>query len=235
MFSLASTAAALTLMTPTPAGHLPNVQRTEGDSGRAPLVVNVALDRPNPYPYPVSVLLGDFTTRPVPGSNQPRTYGTATPGQDYEPITQFRLEWAPGQQIARFPITLLGDESDEADENINVRISGPSGGQIRDNDIDVVIRDNDPLGTTNPWAAPGVRLPNATLTEPDAGCAPHEVSLHLARPNVSGRPVSVQVVDYTTRPVPGSNPPRIYGGATPGVDYTTFAPFRLSFAPGATA
>ena len=33
----------------------------------------------------------------------------------------------------------------------------------------------------------------------------------------------------------GSNPPRTYGDATPGVDYVAFAPFRLSFAPGATA
>ena len=41
-------------------------------------------------------------------------------------------------------MTLLGDTLDEADENINIRISGPPGVTIRDNDIDIVLRDNDP-------------------------------------------------------------------------------------------
>ena len=134
----------------SPEVHLPNLRVGEADAATgAPLTINVALDRPNPYSVPVSVIVGDFTTRPVPGTT--RTYGTATPGADYAPITSFRLYWAPGQQIATFPVTLLGDTLDEAEENINVRISGPSGVTIRDNDIDIVLRDNDPnplLGST---------------------------------------------------------------------------------------
>jgi hypothetical protein len=215
---------------------LPSVWMSEADSGKAPLYVNIALDRPNPHNRPVSVIVGDFTTRPVPGSNPPRTYGDATPGQDYVAFPSFRLYWAPGQQVASFPIALLGDTLDEAaEEEIDVRFSGPDGIHIADNDIDVYIRDNDPLGTSLPGALPVPKLTNSRALEGDAGCAPHQISVHLSRPNASGRPVSVGVHDFTTLPVPGSVPPRNYGDATPGVDYVAFAPFRLSFAPGATA
>jgi Calx-beta domain-containing protein len=219
--------------TPPPEVHLPNLQIKEGDAAGAPLTINVALDRPNPYAVPVSVIVHDYTPIVVRNSTPPRTYGTATPGSDYAPVAQFRLEWAPGQQIATFPVTLLGDTLDEADENVNLRISGPSGVQIRDNDIDIVLRDNDPLGTTSPLSPPLLLLPNATLSEPDAGCPAYEVAIQLARP--APGPVSVLVGDYTSVVVRGSNPPRTYGDATPGVDYLPFAPFRLSFAAGASS
>jgi hypothetical protein len=202
--------------------HLPNLAVGEGDAAAAPLTINVALDRPNPNPYPVSVIVGDFTTRPT-GSG--RTYGTATPGADYAPIAQFRLEWAPGQQIATFPVTLLGDTLDEAGENINLRMSGAQGVTIRDNDIDIVLRDNDP----NAIVGSRVLMPNAQLTEGDSGCAPYEVDVHLTRPAPAGG--SVIVADFTTRPVPGTS--RTYGTATPGSDYVAFGQFRLSFAAGA--
>jgi hypothetical protein len=221
---------------PDPTLILPNISISETDSGKAPLYVNVALDRPNPHNRPVSVIVGDFTTRPVPGANPPRNYGTATPGQDYLAFNQFRLTWAPGQRVASFPITLLGDVLDEAaEEEIDVRFSGPDGIHIADNDIDVNIHDNDPLGTTPPGGLPVTKLTNTLALEGDAGCAPHLISVHLSRPNTSGRVVSVAVHDYTTVTVNGSNPPRTYGDATPGVDYVTIVPFRLSFAPGATS
>jgi Calx-beta domain len=213
---------------------LPSVWISEADSGKAPLHVNIALDRPNPHGHPVSVIVGDFTTRPVPNSNPPRTYGDATPGADYVAFPSFRLYWAPGQRVASFPITLLGDTVDEAaEEEIDVRFSGPEGIQIADNDIDVYIRDNDPLGTTPLGALPVPKLTNSRALEGDAGCAPHLYSVHLSRPNTSGRTVSVGVYDYTTVPVPGTG--RTYGDATPGVDYVAFPSFRLSFPPGATA
>ena len=212
---------------------LPSVQISETDSGKAPLQVNIALDRPNPHGHPVSVVVGDFTTRPVPGSNPPRTYGDATPGADYVAIPSVRLYWAPGQRVASLPITLLGDTVDEAaEEEIDVRFSGLEGITIADNDIDVYIRDNDPLGTTPLGALPVPKLTNSRALEGDAGCAPHLYSVHLSRPNASGRTVSVGVYDYTTVPVPGTN--RNYGDSTPGVDYVAFPSFRLSVPPGAT-
>ena len=213
---------------------LPSVWISEADSGKAPLQVNIALDRPNPHADPVSVIVGDFTTRPVPGSNPPRTYGDATPGSDYLAFQSFRLYWAPGQRVASFPITLLGDMVDEAaEEEIDVRFSGPDGIRIADNDIDVLIRDNDPLGTTPLGGLPVPKLTNSRAREGDAGCAPHLYSVHLSRPNTSGRTISVGVYDFTTLPVPGTN--RNYGDATPGSDYVAFASFRLSFPPGATS
>lgn len=231
--ALALLAPATAQATTAPTVQLPNTQITEGDSGGSPLTLAMTLDRPNPYPHPVSVIVGDFTPRVVRGSNPPRTYGTATPGADYGAITQFRLEWAPGQQVATFPVTLRGDVLAEADENINIRISGPAGGVlIADNDADVVLRDNDPPG---PWAAPVIALPNTRISEPDVACVPYPVTLHLSRPNLTAAPISVGVHDFTTIPVPNSSPPRTYGTATPGVDYVAFAPFRLAFAPGASA
>jgi hypothetical protein len=221
---------------PDPTLILPNMSISEADSGKAPLYVNIALDRPNPHNRPISVIVGDFTTRPVPNASPPRTYGTASPGQDYLAFQSFRLSWAPGQRVASFPITLLGDTADEpAEEEIDVRFSGPDGIHIADNDIDVLIRDNDPLGTSLPGALPVPKLTNSWAYEGDADCAAHQVSVHLSRPNTSGRPVSVGVYDYTNIPVPNSIPPRNYGDATPGSDYVGFAPFRLSFAPGATS
>jgi hypothetical protein len=204
----------------SPEVHLPNLRVGEADAALpAPLTINVALDRPNPYSVPVSVIVHDFTTRPG--------YGTATPGADYTPIPQFRLYWAPGQQVATFPVTLLGDTLDEPEENINIRISGPSGVRIGDNDIDIVLRDNDP----NPLLGSTVLMPNAAITEADAGCAPYEVTVHLTEP--APAPASVIVGDFTARPVPGTN--RTYGTATPGVDYLAFGSFTLPFAAGANA
>ena len=218
-----------------PTLQLPRVWINETDSGSAPVLINAQLDRPNPYAKPISVIVGDFTTRPVPGSNPPRTYGEARPGEDYATLNSFRLTWAPGQRIASFPITLLGDTRDEGDEEIDVRFSGGDGVHITDNDIDLVINDNDPLGTANPLAPPVPKLTNTLIYEGDAGCAPHQVTVQLSHPNTSGRPVSVGVGDYTRVVVKNSSPPRTYGDAKPGVDYEAFAPFRLTFAPGASA
>jgi hypothetical protein len=204
----------------SPEVHLPNLRVGEADAAApAPLTINVTLDRPNPYRVPVSVIVHDFTTRPG--------YGTATPGADYAPIPQFRLYWAPGQQVATFGVTLLGDTLDEPEENINIRISGPSGVKIGDNDIDIVLRDNDP----NPLLGSTVLMPNAAITEADTGCAPYEVTVHLTEP--APAPASAIAGDFTARPVPGTN--RTYGTATPGVDYLAFPQFRLHFAAGASA
>ena len=140
---------------PDPTLILPSVWISETDAGKAPLHVNIALDRPNPHSRAISVMVADFTARPVPGSNPARTYGTARAGEDYVPFQPFRLTWAPGQRVASLPIVLLGDTIDEADEEeIDVRFSGPDGVQIADNDIDVYIRDNDPLGTSLPGHCP---------------------------------------------------------------------------------
>ena len=105
--------------------------------------MNVALDRPNPHNRPVSVIVGDFTTRPVPNADPPRTYGDATPGSDYVGFAPFRLSFAPGATAASFPIQLCGDTAVEGDEHINVRIAAPDGVDIADNDISIYLRNDD--------------------------------------------------------------------------------------------
>ena len=77
----------------------------------------------------------------MPGTN--RTYGTATPGVDYLAFPSFRLHFAAGANAATFPIHLCGDTVPEIDEEIDVRISGPSGLRIADNDLDLILRDDD--------------------------------------------------------------------------------------------
>lgn len=207
-----------------PEPRLVNVQVTEPDSGVAPLAVNVVLDRPNPFPYPISVGLRDYSHIVVRGSSPPRTYGTATAGADYTPIAPMRLEWQPGQRIVTFPLGLIGDTVDEPDENVNLRISGASAGlHVVDNDIDIELRDNDPVGTSSPTAPSLVLLPNAQLSEPDVGCSAYVASVLLARPTPLGG--SVLIADATS----------LYGSATAGSDYLAFAPFRLQFPPGSNS
>ena len=77
----------------------------------------------------------------MPGTT--RTYGTATPGVDYLAFPSFRLAFAAGASAATFPIHLCGDTLQEIDEEIDVRISGPSGLRIADNDLDLVLRNDD--------------------------------------------------------------------------------------------
>ena len=210
---------------------LPNIRAFEPDSDGAPVVVNLTLDRPNPYDRPISVLVGDYSMVPVRGSSPPRTYGTARPGEDYAGFSPFRITWAPGQQVARLEIKLLGDTAHERVEEIDVRFGAADGVLVGDNDIDLNIVDGD-SDVRSPLAPPLIGLTDATLVEPYVGCPVQRVSVLLSRPNTSSRPVSAIVGDYTSVVVRGSNPPRTYGTATPGVDYLTFPQFRLSFPPG---
>jgi len=200
---------------------LPEILLTETDAGRASTTVNVALDRPNPYPFPVAVVVQDKAT------------GSATSGSDYVPIPSRPVVWWPGQRIASFPVTLLGDDVTEAHETIRLRLTAPIGVSIVDSEMDLVIGNNDPLGMTGPLDPPLISLPNVHIPEGDAGCDDYRVTLLLSRPAPAAG--SVGVVDYTSVGVPGANPPRTYGAATPGVDYMSFPEFSLPVPRGATS
>ena len=219
LFPIAFAAPAMAASPPTVL--MPNITVAEPDEGSNLVAINVALDRPNPSASPVSALIHDFTTIPLPGSTS--TYGTATPGADYSVRTR-KLVWLPGQQITTFTVSVHGDGEIEPLESIDMRIDSPSGVTIADNDLD--------LNLVNADTLPTIALPNAEIDEPDAGCAPYTVALHLSRP--APAPASVLVYDFSPVPVPGSNPPRTYGTATDGQDYETFPPFTLHFPTGAT-
>ena len=213
--------AAPAMAAPPPTVLMPNITVAEPDEGSNLVAINVALDRPNPSASAVSALIHDFTTTPLPGSTS--TYGTATPDVDYTVRTR-KLVWQPGQQITTFTVSVHGDGEIEPQESIDMRIDSAYGVTIDDNDLDLDLVNADTL--------PTIALPNAEINEPDAGCVPYTVALHLSRPAPS--PASVLIYDFSPVPVPGSNPPRTYGTATDGEDYETFPPFTLQFPTGAT-
>jgi hypothetical protein len=77
--------------------------------------------------------------------------------------------------------------------------------------------------------APTILLPNMTVAEGDSGSAPFTVNVGLSAPNPFDHVVRLEVVDYTSVPLPGGG---TYGSATPGTDYVPFGSFYLSFKPG---
>jgi Calx-beta domain len=78
--------------------------------------------------------------------------------------------------------------------------------------------------------APTILLPNMTVAEGDAGTAAFTVNVGLTAPNPFNHTVKLQVVDFTSIPLPGGG--GTYGTATPGSDYVPFGSFYLSFKPG---
>ena len=62
--------------------------------------------------------------------------------------------------------------------------------------------------------APTILLPNMTVAEGDSGTAAFTVNVGLTAPNPFTHPVTVEVVDYTSIPLPGGGGP--YGNARTG-------------------
>ena len=155
---------------PNPTLLLPNMTVTEGDSGKATFVVNVGLSAPNPLGHAVTVNAVDFSAVPLPGGGG--TYGTATPGTDYEAFGTRTLTFQPGQQVARLKIVLKGDRVVEGHEEIDVRFDNTVL-TVGDNDIDLVIGNDDVATDTK---KPLLLLPNQTMPEPDSGCFAYQVT-----------------------------------------------------------
>jgi hypothetical protein len=77
--------------------------------------------------------------------------------------------------------------------------------------------------------APTVLLPNMTIAEGDSGTMAFTVNVGLTAPNPFDHAVKLEVVDYTSVPLPGGG---TYGNATPGTDYVAFGSLYLTFQPG---
>jgi hypothetical protein len=77
--------------------------------------------------------------------------------------------------------------------------------------------------------APTIMLPNMTVAEGDSGTMAFTVNVGLTAPNPFDHAVKLEVVDYTSVPLPGGG---TYGNATPGTDYVAFGSFYLTFQPG---
>jgi hypothetical protein len=63
--------------------------------------------------------------------------------------------------------------------------------------------------------APTIMLPNMTVAEGDSGTMAFTVNVGLTAPNPFDHAVKLEVVDYTSVPLPGGG---TYGNATPGTD-----------------
>ena len=141
------------------------------------------------------------------------------------PLAPFRLEWAPGQQVARFVVALRGDTRRRGRrEHQHPHLRRLAGIDIGDNDIDIVLRRQRPARDDQPVRA-------AARPVPERAAVRARRRLHalprLAAPGASRAATRDRVVvrDYTLT----------HGSATPGVDYVTFAPFRLYFPAGSNS
>ena len=149
-----------------------------------------------------------------------RTGGTATAGAagdagvDYTAFDAGTLTFAAGTTTQTLDVALAGDATDEADETIEVTLSGPTNATLATAMGTGTITDDDDAPTVSidsPTVAEGTGETGGTLT--------FTVTLSAA----SGREVTVAYADA------GS------GTATSGTDYTALAGGTLTFAAGETA
>lgn len=127
-------------LTKKPLVNLPNQVVPEADSGCFPFKVSVLLDRPAPVAGTIDAY--DFTTTPLPGGGG-ATYGTATPGTDYQGFGTVRLPFSQGARASTLTVRLCGDTAVEADEEVDVRFAGTTAFAVGDNDIDLVLGNED--------------------------------------------------------------------------------------------
>jgi Calx-beta domain/Carboxypeptidase regulatory-like domain len=137
---------------------------------------------------------------------------TANAGSDYSSRTG-NLDFAAGETTKTFPVSIMNDTRDEADETINLMLMFPTGSGARlvsPATAVLTIVDDDP--------APTVSVNNAFVTEGNAGTTSLNFTASLSA--ASGFPVSV---NYATAD----------GTAVSGSDYAA-ASGTLTFAPGET-
>ena len=75
--------------------------------------------------------------------------GTATPGRDYVPISPGTLTFSPGVTSRTITVTVNGDNIDEYDETVSLRLSNPTNASFPDNvstldTTGLIIDNNDP-------------------------------------------------------------------------------------------
>jgi len=137
--------------------------------------------------------------------------GTATSGLDYTAVSG-TVSLGAGVTSKTFTVPILGDTLDEANETVNLALSGPTGGALLGprNTAILTITDNDSGGA--------LKFSVATYTVSEATAS---ATVTVSR---SGGTASGVTVDYVM-----SN-----GTATAGSDYTA-TPGTLSFASGQTS
>ena len=146
--------------------------------------------------------------------------GTATSGgTDYVTLTSGTLTFAPGETSKSVAVTVSGDDIDELDETVVVRLSSPSNATLTGGattlDGTGTINDND--------SAPTVSVANATAVSEGNVAAPdpsNDMTFAVTLSAESGQTVTVP---YT-----------LSGTATAGTDYTEPDPRSVTIAAGTT-
>ena len=74
----------------------------------------------------------------------PPSPALASSGSDYLTFPTKTLTYAKGKRVATLPVTLCGDDTAEADEEVDVRFGGGNGKlDVIDNDIDLIQSNDD--------------------------------------------------------------------------------------------
>lgn len=156
-----------------------------------------------------TVMLSAVSERPISVRWDTRD-GTATAGQDYTAATNQALNFAPGQMMQTFTVTIRGDNTDEPDENFFVDLSVPNNATLNAaaTTASVTILDDDLVGLT---------VSNQSLMEPTTA-SPMTFTVMLAAPASQ-----VVTVDWTS----------VSGSATLGSDFVGSG--SLNFPVGITS
>ena len=168
-----------------------------------------------------------FTVRLAPYSGNTVTVdyadagtGTATSrGTDYETLAGSMLNFDPGDTSKTFEVTVTGDNIDEPDETVVVRLSSPSNATLTGGattlDGTGTINDNDPTPTVS--VADAMAVSEGDVGSPDP---PNNMTFTVTLSADSGQTVTVP---YT-----------LSGTATAGTDYTEPDPRSVMIAAGDT-
>lgn len=187
-----------------------NASIAEGDSGVKKLNLLVELSAAASTPVTVQ-----YTT-------QKETFGSATAGVDYLPVSG-TLTFQPGEISKALPIDIFGDQAYEGKENFYVDLISATGASIvlagaegfRSSWASVSILNDD----VSPAITAGFATNNARFTEGNAGKKTVSVDVFLSQPATS-----LITVDYSSNI-------ETFGSATANLDYLPVVG-KLNFQPG---
>ena len=168
-----------------------------------------------------------FTVRLSPASGRQVTVAYAdadtgsasSGGTDYVTLAGGTLTFAPGETSKSVAVTVTGDDIDESDETVVVRLSSPSNATLTGGattlDGTGTINDNDPTPTVS--VADAAAVSEGDVAAPDP---PNNMTFVVTLSAISGLEVTVP---YT-----------LSGTATAGTDYTEPDPRSVTIAAGMT-
>jgi glucose/arabinose dehydrogenase len=174
-----------------------DVSVAEGNSGTSALGFTVSLSNPSSQTITV---------------NYATQEGTAQVGSDFVHIPGGTVTFTPGQTSQPVSVTINGDTTFEANETVDVNLSGQT---------NATIGDGQGVGTiTNDDAQPTISISDVTHNEGNSGTVDYDFTVSLSNPSSQTITVNAATADST--------------GTTADSDYTAVASTQLSFSPNST-